>query len=1036
MVQILDAYSDDNNPDLNKPGQTSTSNNYFTVPVPGLKLGRLYSFQFQWVYPDGTVSSWSPGYKFTTNSVGGFNKPQFRSQDLAYFQGLLKITWTGKDYTGNSYPQGFDRINIWVKDNSSPSNPWKVVGILKDAGTFSIAVPPKSHSVRLTAVTVTGVESDYSDTQTTTASLTPPASPTGVTAAWSKTDFTVTFSSDPSATGNEYLKEYLITLNTASSGTKVFSLNPVSGSSQKFALSLEANQAAFGTAEKAFSGSVETLDIYGNRGTPVTFANTVYVSSLTTPTITVSAITNGYSVSYPSQTSNVFQFISIEEVTSNSATDPGTGYVGVKTDTGNPTIVPTQDTSKRWVRARLFDNLNAYTAYSTAVSVTPLNPVTVDNVGPDNVSTVTVSSGVDTSGYLGFNAYADISWTAVTGGGIRGYRIRFSNDNGTTYSYVDSPGTGTTYRLGGLAIGATYKIAVATYDEYNNTSTSYVAGPDVTVTGTPSVSNYITGGPFQFGVGVGGVSTNKGLYFDTSNYWYINASNSARLKVGGASSNYLLWDGSTFAIDGNITARQGTFSGNVQIASGGSLYSGTTGQSTNNAGYILNTSGLRFDYGAIQGITTIDAATGKLTTSSANIGGWDVSSSQIYKTSGTNTVSLDPSGSISISGTGYTTGLAYPDASNIVFWAGSSKASAPFRVYKDGSVYLSSMVSGSVTDNYATTTQLGLKADTATVNSQLQAKASTDLSNVGSSTVESKVTIITGGKVQTGIISSTGYTYDSNTGYASQGTAINLDNGNIISKEFKIVGGSASFKGTLDVGISITSPQITGGYIQIGDLGSGNWNFKVDSSGNLYAKSGTFEGNVQGGTFSLSGYTGTNYWSSGTFNAGTSSTYLNVSASSGTVTLRSAQNQSIDVDEGGGLTSYAIDQKIVVDNSTVLIQGIPGVGNGLTYYGDLLGTTSGVASFDITRYWGDTTAEYSPYPPYSYIGTRGQNSNRTLLPNAGPSYNYGAAARYRMVVADPYDNNKLKRGFGVYYGVKSTVPGPSTGFVGDIWVSW
>ncbi len=71
------------------------------------------------------------------------------------------------------------------------------------------------------------------------------------------------------------------------------------------------------------------------------------------------------------------------------------------------------------------------------------------------------------------------------------------------FSYVDSPGSGTTYRLGGLAIGATYKIAVATYDEYNNTSTSYVSGPDVLVTGTPAVTNYITGGPFQFGVGVG-----------------------------------------------------------------------------------------------------------------------------------------------------------------------------------------------------------------------------------------------------------------------------------------------------------------------------------------------------------------------------------------------------------------------------------------------------------------------------------------------------------------------------------------------------
>jgi hypothetical protein len=41
-----------------------------------------------------------------------------------------------------------------------------------------------------------------------------------------------------------------------------------------------------------------------------------------------------------------------------------------------------------------------------------------------------------------------------------------------------------------------------------------------------------------------------------------------------------------------------------------------------------------------------------------------------------------------------------------------------------------------------------------------------------------------------------------------------------------------------------------------------------------------------------------------------------------------------------------------------------------------------------------------------------------------------------MVVADPYDYNKLKRGFGVYYGVRSSAPTASTGLVGDVWISW
>lgn len=286
--------------------------------------------------------------------------------------------------------------------------------------------------------------------------------------------------------------------------------------------------------------------------------------------------------------------------------------------------VNTSDTY--YVKLRAVSKRNVYSSFSSEHAVITVAPLVVDTQGPSNVTSVTTVGGIDTSGYLGFNAYADISWPAVSDTTLRGYRIRFSNDNGTTYSYVDSPGTGTKYRLGGLAIGSTYKVAVATYDELNNTSSSYVSGADVTVTGTPSVSNYITGGPFQFGVGVGGVSTNKGLYFDASNYWYVNASNSARLKVGGSSSNYLLWDGSTFSIDGNITARGGSFSGNVAMTTvGASIYNGTLDGSgvLTGTGFILNKDGLQFKVdGDIKiGLETSGTNAGRLYARNADISG-------------------------------------------------------------------------------------------------------------------------------------------------------------------------------------------------------------------------------------------------------------------------------------------------------------------------------------------------------------------------------------------------------------------------------
>lgn len=374
---------------------------------------------------------------------------------------------------------------------------------------------------------------------------------------------------------------------------------------------------------------------------------------------------------------------------------------------GSSATILVSNTADRWIRVDTRDqDFRKKSAFSAKFNAK--DPIVVDTTGPSNVSSVDTSSkGIDTSGYLGFNAYVNVSWPAVTGNGIRGYRIRFTNDNGATYSYVDSPGTGTTYKLAGLAIGSTYKVAVATYDEYNNTSSEYVSGADVLVAGTPSISNYISGGPFQFGVGVGSVSTNKGLYFDASNYWYVNAANSARLKVGGSTSNYLLWDGSTFAIDGNITARGGTFSGNIFMStSGASIYNGTidsvTGNLTGN-GFALNSTGLKVANGTKS--VTISAATGTITANGGSIAGWNLSDTTLSK----NNIILDSTGQIQI-GSSANSSVYLSSSNAYVMWAGNNTpdSNAKFRVAADGTLYARNAVLGSGTsvEGYATTGSL------------------------------------------------------------------------------------------------------------------------------------------------------------------------------------------------------------------------------------------------------------------------------------------------------------------------------------------
>jgi hypothetical protein len=817
------------NADLSLTGQVDPSDkNYYLVKISKLQTDLNYTAKFQWSFQeqalnDKVKSLWSNGYQFKTIKLPTLLAPRFLNTDLSYFNGVLIITWNGLDSAGNPYTKAFDRINVYVKDETVIGGVYRLVGSLKSAGTVRVAVPPRAHSVKLTVVDAEGVESDFSVSQFETPKLTPSTLPTGVVGSWVGTDFRVAFTHNPD---EEFFSSYKVKL-TAGGSSKVFDVKATPGTtSQSFTLSLSQNRAVFGVPQTSISGSVSVVNIYGNESTEVSFSSSSYINTLPAATIVATAISNGYSVSYTTPADTTFNKIEVEEVESASATAPTTGYTKVFSGSSNPAIVIVPNTNKRWLRARFIDNIGAYGSYGTSVSVTPTNPVVADTEGPANVSSVTADGGLDSTGTIGFNGYANISWAAVTGGGIRGYRIRFRpvTDPVSSYSYADSPGTGTSYRLAALGAGLTYEIAVATYDEYNNTSSSYVSSTaNVVVGGTPYIASTVdvTGffkakanasdadsTAFKFGYGVD--TGKRGLVFNPNNYWYIDSAQSASLKVGGATTNYIEWNGASFVIDGDLRAKKGSFSGNINMASGASVYSGTiggntvtatgdTGGSLTGAGYILNSSGLTFSSATVSGITTIDGSTGKLTTASANIGGWDVASSSISKTSSNGTISLNSSNAqIVLSSASYTAGIATPNtnsASDIVFWAGGARdTNANFYVQSNGTVVMKS----AIITGYASA------GDIPDVTGFITAGQ-----------VNTNVTSISGGVITTGIIRNATQSGPSNgSDYSTSGMAINLDNGTITAKQFRVdASGNAFFLGTLSSGISLSAPAITGGSI-------------------------------------------------------------------------------------------------------------------------------------------------------------------------------------------------------------------------------
>lgn len=565
--------------------------------------------------------------------------------------------------------------------------------------------------------------------------------------------------------------------------------------------------------------------------------------------------------------------------------------------TGNQATILVSNTNNRWIQVDTRDQ----DYHKKSVKYGPFkanDPIVIDTTGPSNVTSVSVQSGIDTSGYLGFNAYADISWPAVTGGGIRGYRIRFSNDNNATYSYVDSPGTGTTYRLGGLAIGSTYKIAVATYDEFNNISSSYISAPDVTVLGTPSVSSFIKGGPFEFGVGVGSIATNKGLYFDASNYWYVNASDSARLKVGGSTSNYLLWDGSTFAIDGNITARGGTFSGNILMSTtGASIYNGTVTSAGNLSGdgFALNSSGLKVAKGTNS--ITLNAADGTITANAGTIGGWTLGTSTLSK----NNVILDSSGQIQVGATAATS-VYLKSSGSFVMWAGNNTpdANAKFRVGSDGVLYATgATITGNITANaialgatYNGTSMTTIQSNAATGATALQPNG-TLTGNVSGTVGGVAVATVTSGasKGAAAVQPGNGVTVDATT--------------KAITKITTASGTTLQSGGTLPVymdGTGLYMKNALGQDTILLDAASGSAVFR----GTVYASAGEFTGKVTAGSGEIGGWTiGTTRLFSGTseLNATNGNAVLGgvtVSSLTSNGTISTGTNQSIN--SGGGLT--------------------------------------------------------------------------------------------------------------------------------------
>jgi hypothetical protein len=136
---------------------TSSDTNYFLRKVTGLKIDKNYSFKFQWVYEDGSLSDWSPGYQTYTpaESVPSSPTATVPSTNASYIPVTLP-----------TFPTNAKRVDIYIVGGAYGTG--KVADSFLQAGTKSISVGAGTYQVSLITVSPSGINGTPSNTFTIT----------------------------------------------------------------------------------------------------------------------------------------------------------------------------------------------------------------------------------------------------------------------------------------------------------------------------------------------------------------------------------------------------------------------------------------------------------------------------------------------------------------------------------------------------------------------------------------------------------------------------------------------------------------------------------------------------------------------------------------------------------------------------------------------------------------------------------------------------------------------------------------------------
>jgi hypothetical protein len=203
--------------DLNITPQPDTDKNFFNFKAVGLKLNKTYAIKFQWIYEDGTLSNWSPGFAITTSNETAPAVPSSASVPGSA-TGSIPVTLS-------AFPTNAKRVDVVITNGIFGTA--TVAHSFTTAGTATIAAPAGTYIVQLRSVSPTGVTSTVGTTFTITIAdagetIQSPTNPNGfsskrilagIEVSWAGTYASSTF------TGFEAINIYAGNSATATNGT-------------------------------------------------------------------------------------------------------------------------------------------------------------------------------------------------------------------------------------------------------------------------------------------------------------------------------------------------------------------------------------------------------------------------------------------------------------------------------------------------------------------------------------------------------------------------------------------------------------------------------------------------------------------------------------------------------------------------------------------------------------------------------------------------------------------------------------------------